>query len=134
MIRRPPRSTRTDTLFPYTTLFRSLGHTFGHALEAEAGYGDVLLHGEAVAIGMIMAFDLSVLLGLCPVADAAKVQRRREARPDGQKSQTRSEVHTPELQSLMRISYAVFRLKKKIRGDVRRQDASRPVIQSNRTK
>src|SRR3546814_14321240 len=75
MIRRPPRSTRTDTLFPYTTLFRSLGHTFGHALEAEAGYGDVLLHGEAVAIGMIMAFDLSVLLGLCPVADAAKVQR-----------------------------------------------------------
>ncbi len=53
----------------------TLGHTFGHALEAECGYGDELLHGEAVAIGMVMAFDLSARLGLCPLEDAARVQR-----------------------------------------------------------
>ncbi|MFM2044040.1 MAG: 3-dehydroquinate synthase [Pseudomonadota bacterium] len=53
----------------------NLGHTFGHALEAEAGYGSALLHGEAVAIGMVMAFDLSVAMGLCPAADAALVRR-----------------------------------------------------------
>ncbi len=53
----------------------NLGHTFGHALEAECGYGDELLHGEAVAIGMVMAFDLSARLGLCPLEDAARVQR-----------------------------------------------------------
>jgi 3-dehydroquinate synthase len=47
----------------------NFGHTFGHALEAESGYGADLLHGEAVAIGMIMAMDLSVRLGLCPAAD-----------------------------------------------------------------
>src|SRR5699024_4344759 len=44
----------------------NLGHTFGHALEAECGYGDDLLHGEAVAIGMVLAFELSVQLGHCP--------------------------------------------------------------------
>ena len=53
----------------------NLGHTFGHALEAECGFSGELLHGEAVAIGMIMAFDLSVTLGLCPAQDAARVQR-----------------------------------------------------------
>src|SRR5690349_14132160 len=53
----------------------NLGHTFGHALEAECDYGDELLHGEAVAIGMVMAFDLSARLGLCPSADAARVAR-----------------------------------------------------------
>ncbi len=53
----------------------NLGHTFGHALEAAAGYGPDLLHGEAVAIGMVMAFDLSVRLGLCPADDAARVRR-----------------------------------------------------------
>lgn len=52
----------------------NLGHTFGHALEAEAGYGTALLHGEAVAIGMVMAFDLSVRLGLCPAEDAARLR------------------------------------------------------------
>ena len=44
----------------------NLGHTFGHALEAETGFGDDLLHGEAVGAGMAMAFDLSAQLGLCP--------------------------------------------------------------------
>lgn len=53
----------------------NLGHTFGHALEAETGYGDRLLHGESVAIGMAMAFDLSVRLGLCPPEDADKARR-----------------------------------------------------------
>jgi 3-dehydroquinate synthase len=52
----------------------NLGHTFGHALEAETGYGDALLHGEAVSIGMVMAFDLSVRMGLCPQADARRVR------------------------------------------------------------
>jgi 3-dehydroquinate synthase len=57
----------------------NFGHTFGHALEAECGYSDVLLHGEAVAIGLVMAFDLSVRLGLCPAAEAARVARHFRA-------------------------------------------------------
>ena len=52
----------------------NLGHTFGHALEASVGYGNRLLHGEAVAIGMVMAFDLSVRLDLCPAADAHRLR------------------------------------------------------------
>src|SRR3546814_2123122 len=91
MIRRPPRSTRTDTLFPYTTLFRSLGIgvlTFvrGDILRdihqhraGSAGTGNV----EGLFDGLRQIFDI------------------------------RSEEHTSELQSLMRISYAVFCLKKK---------------------
>ncbi|MCC6914716.1 MAG: 3-dehydroquinate synthase [Rhodospirillaceae bacterium] len=57
----------------------NLGHTFGHALEAEMGYGGDLLHGEAVAIGMALAFDLSVRLGLCPAADAARARAHLKA-------------------------------------------------------
>ncbi len=57
----------------------NLGHTFGHALEAETGYSNTLLHGEAVAIGMVMAFDLSARLGLCPPDDAARVRRHLAA-------------------------------------------------------
>ncbi|MEE8272105.1 MAG: 3-dehydroquinate synthase family protein, partial [Alphaproteobacteria bacterium] len=53
----------------------NLGHTFAHALEAESGFGAGLLHGEAVAIGMVLAFDLSVQLGLCPGADAVRLRR-----------------------------------------------------------
>ncbi len=52
----------------------NLGHTFAHALEAESGFGAVLNHGEAVSIGMVMAFDLSVRLGHCPVNDLARVR------------------------------------------------------------
>ena len=52
----------------------NLGHTFGHALEAETGFGPELLHGEAVGAGMAMAFDLSAKLGLCPPADAKRVR------------------------------------------------------------
>ncbi|OAB55431.1 3-dehydroquinate synthase [Phormidium willei BDU 130791] len=57
----------------------NLGHTFGHALEAETGYSAALLHGEAVAIGMVMAFDLSVRLGLCPPEDADRLRRHLAA-------------------------------------------------------
>ena len=53
----------------------NLGHTFGHAIEAALGYSEALLHGEAVAIGMVLAFDLSARLGLCPPEDAARVRR-----------------------------------------------------------
>ena len=51
----------------------NLGHTFGHALEAETGFGSEMLHGEAVAIGMRQAFDFSARAGLCASADAARV-------------------------------------------------------------
>ena len=52
----------------------NLGHTFGHALEAATGFSDRLLHGEGVALGMCLAFDLSVEMGLCPPDDAARVR------------------------------------------------------------
>lgn len=52
----------------------NFGHTFGHALEAAAGYGHVLLHGEAVAIGMVMALNLSKHMGLCPPEDVERVE------------------------------------------------------------
>ena len=52
----------------------NLGHTFGHALEAETGYSDRLLHGEAVAIGCVLAFALSAERGLCAAADAERVR------------------------------------------------------------
>jgi 3-dehydroquinate synthase len=57
----------------------NFGHTFGHALEAETGFGDVLLHGEAVALGMRMAFDLSARLGRCPKEAPARVRRHYAA-------------------------------------------------------
>jgi 3-dehydroquinate synthase len=57
----------------------NLGHTFGHALEAALGYGAALLHGEAVAIGMVLAFEVSVRLGLAPAADAARLRRHFQA-------------------------------------------------------
>ena len=57
----------------------NLGHTFAHALEAEVGYGGALLHGEAVAIGIALAFQLSVRLGHCPAYDAARVEAHLQA-------------------------------------------------------
>ncbi|MEE8284038.1 MAG: 3-dehydroquinate synthase [Alphaproteobacteria bacterium] len=57
----------------------NLGHTFGHAMEAESGFSDRLLHGEAVAIGMMLAFELSARLGLCPEADAARLRAHLKA-------------------------------------------------------
>lgn len=52
----------------------NLGHTFGHSLEAKTGYGDALNHGEAIAIGLCLAFDLSVRLGVCPAEDRDRVR------------------------------------------------------------
>ena len=62
-----------------TRALLNLGHTFGHALEAFAGYSDRLLHGEAIAIGMRLAFAYSVERGLCPPGDAVKVEHHFEA-------------------------------------------------------
>src|SRR3546814_1021901 len=118
MIRRPPRSTRTDTLFPYTTLFRS------HGLAADRGVraADRLSCGHGVrALGLPREDRAPADLGGNPdVPDepvATDVAVRRvglcEPRADRQNAGDRSEEHTSELQSLMRISYAVFCLKKK---------------------
>src|SRR3546814_3634656 len=89
MIRRPPRSTRTDTLFPYTTLFRSS------------------------ALALVTGMDSPVTI------DSSSEERPSSTTPStgtfspGRTRRRRSEEHTSELQSLMRISYAVFCLKKK---------------------
>src|SRR3546814_2188901 len=107
MIRRPPRSTRTDTLFPYTTLFRSIPeeqlmqHPAAQAMRGE---------GKTVAeireeLAQHAARDASILPALVGGAAGAFGAER-----------LRSEEHTSELQSLMRISYAVFCLKKKIKN------------------
>src|SRR3546814_2335130 len=82
MIRRPPRSTRTDTLFPYTTLFRSLFHP------------PTAAPAQAPQLGFVGG-------------------RQTAHRRNSSQASHRSEEHTSELQSLMRISYAVFCLKKK---------------------
>src|SRR3546814_1680896 len=84
MIRRPPRSTRTDTLFPYTTLFRSL-----------SGSGRIDVTGDEIHFS------------------------------NGSPCSDRSEEHTSELQSLMRISYAVFCLKKKNKKPIRKHALTR---------
>src|SRR3546814_7049356 len=96
MIRRPPRSTRTDTLFPYTTLFRSSGSRV-----------------------LSLRFPSAVPSSSSDYFARAASQDRTEG-PDNEHHQIayadlgkRSEEHTSELQSLMRISYAVFCLKKK---------------------
>src|SRR3546814_1519372 len=96
MILLPPRSTRTDTLFPYTTLFRSQGHP--------PPLADPAAVGARARVG-----HHGVLPPARRVGHPGRARRRRHARrPLG-----RSEEHTSELQSLMRISYAVFCLKKK---------------------
>src|SRR3546814_3353668 len=99
MIRRPPRSTRTDTLFPYTTLFRSTDEEGGPGLDADAV-------PRARAVGRQ---PLGVLRGVLGIGIGIEIRqvRVRIVFVD------RSEEHTSELQSLMRISYAVFCLKKK---------------------
>jgi 3-dehydroquinate synthase len=62
-----------------TRALLNLGHTFGHALEAFAGYSDRLLHGEAIAIGMRLAFTFSAEFGLCPESDVIRVERHLAA-------------------------------------------------------
>src|SRR3546814_7548064 len=92
MIRRPPRSTRTDTLVPYTTLFRSAGAREGAGVPRLRDGGDRRRERLSVAPGSVTPGSVTA------------------RRPPAIR---RSEEHTSELQSLMRISYAVFCLKKK---------------------
>src|SRR3546814_2357116 len=95
MIRRPPRSTRNDTLFPYTTLFRSF---------LSGGVASPQLVGLAGPFHQLLRqLDIASSLGT------------RGEGPGHRRIFTRSEEHTSELQSLMRITYAVFCLKKKIK-------------------
>src|SRR3546814_8200904 len=97
MIRRPPRSTRTDTLFPYTTLFRSL--------EAWSKSGMSVFSPAAIKEYSRAFRDPACLSASC---EDYRASASIDLEHDG-----RSEEHTSELQSLMRISYAVFCLKKK---------------------
>src|SRR3546814_7653417 len=126
MIRRPPRSTRTDTLFPYTTLFRStLGKLFqfdvepprrrGAAIgERGAHVGKFGEHARQQAELLKLAFEQ----GRVRAGVLTRLGIGAGARVPGRPA--RSEEHTSELQSLMRISYAVFCLKKKT--DTRTKD------------
>src|SRR3546814_3453972 len=109
MIRRPPRSTPTDTLFPYTTLFRS---SFDSVLEAEDSEPSVelTLGFDATAVGYASTLTAGDLLFLEFVSTGPVID---ETLVPVDISASRSEEHTSELQSLMRISYAVFCLKKK---------------------
>src|SRR3546814_7938047 len=120
MIRRPPRSTRTDTLFPYTTLFRSprpsaRGKRFRPRRRSAAGESP-------------------------PAARGRSRRRRRCAGPPSfrrcsGRRRPRSEEHTSELQSLMRISYAVFCLKKKKqrKSDNKEPDKNTKINKKNKT-
>src|SRR3546814_6729679 len=108
MIRRPPRSTRTDTLFPYTTLFRS--HILKKVRSAVRNLeGSVRSRCMKAAAGSVR--DL-IEAGL---SEPAVWRNSYGDCVAGGRSVMRSEEHTSELQSLMRISYAVFCLKKKTR-------------------
>src|SRR3546814_9504689 len=102
MIRRPPRSTRTDTLFPYTTLCRSLAHA--NRLPVLLLPGDVYAGRRPDPVLQQLESGAD---GTASVNDCFRPVSRYFDRI------TRSEEHTSELQSLMRISYAVFCLKKK---------------------
>src|SRR3546814_2071248 len=101
MIRRPPRSTRTDTLFPYTTLFRS----------------DTLLNAMVssgrVTVGAAAGIRGDIDRAYAAVKDPNAYKPSEFQASFGSAVRARSEEHTSELQSLMRISYAVFCLKKK---------------------
>src|SRR3546814_7075532 len=118
MIRRPPRSTRTDTLFPYTTLFRSMPGQHQRVVRKAAEH----------------------LQGFQILAERVRF-RLVELHANGRGYPRRSEEHTSELQSLMRISYAVFCLKKKIMHDmttIYKQNTSKVIgkdtdIKQNRT-
>src|SRR3546814_4376487 len=105
MIRRPPRSTRTDTLLPYTTLFRSIGQ------QLRIVAGDEIAQRTGIQrMAVRQAFG-----GIGQPEQRAEARQARRRQPGGmlQVGGMRSEEHTSELQSLMRISYAVFCLKKK---------------------
>src|SRR3546814_9108672 len=108
MIRRPPRSTRTDTLFPYTTLCRS---RFEEAVAHAAAERNV----DGVVCGHIHSAEIRQFGDITYYNDGDWVESCTALveHADGHMEIIRSEEHTSELQSLMRISYAVFCLKKK---------------------
>src|SRR3546814_9935142 len=103
MLPRPPRATRTDTLFPYTTLFRSCWPCRGNAVPTASGCQTA------------MRLNVPQTAAVHPDTRRLDFVRQVAALFDNfcQSATTRSEEHTSELQSLMRISYAVFCLKKK---------------------
>src|SRR3546814_1616403 len=122
MIRRPPRSTRTDTLFPYTTLFRS---QVDRRMVAGTEIDRVFEPQERAAVGG-KRIAARVRDGHA-VADRGAAQRFAFAQGG------RSEEHTSELQSLMRISYAVFCLKKKRANKIERQVSQHTYTHHNMT-
>src|SRR3546814_3872031 len=101
MIRRPPRSTRTDTLFPYTTLFRSFTHGKRKEMRRSVIY--------PLMLQLLRKMEWRTDMGADLLHDPSRALTHTFIE--------RSEEHTSELQSLMRISYAVFCLKKKISND-----------------
>src|SRR3546814_2544174 len=149
MIRRPPSSTRTDTLFPYTTLFRSRVHL--RRRRHERAPRSRLRHRRRLVRLRVLPRQparpahraLAPRPGLPPLAEGrarhrhAQDRERRDRRPLGSRrteagARRRSEEHTSELQSLMRISYAVFCLKKKNNKDASRKKTKR-YINNNKT-
>src|SRR3546814_10781744 len=130
MLRRPPRSTRTDSLFPYTTLFRSAAfearRVFGDDIEVarrieQAGTQQeqiVVVRGDTFVMPEIARVRLAAEVGFeelrgSDALDVPQVEILVTAQSEEAAVVLRSEEHTSELQSLMRISYAVFCLKKK---------------------
>src|SRR3546814_9826902 len=115
MIRRPPRSTRTDTLFPYTTLFRS--YKLAPEVTRRRMYYETM---EEVLSNV----DKTIIeaKGVTPYLALPEVRKRAQQATPADSSGGRSEEHTSELQSLMRISYAVFCLKKKKKTQYEKQN------------
>src|SRR3546814_1230287 len=108
MIRQPPRTTRTEPLFPYTTLFRSSDRQHHIFERGELRQQEMELEHKAETLQPQPGAGVAV-----KVADILAVDQHGPAGGAVQKAEQRSEEHTSELQSLMRISYAVFCLKKK---------------------
>src|SRR3546814_10468660 len=123
MIRRPPRSKRTDTLFPYTTLFRSRLCAIVPLSEAnlesrtERAYS-YLLNAQSIGVCVVLPRHWPG-------------QSTRQIRIAPMTRDGRSEEHTSELQSLMRISYAVFCLKKKNNTQTKKQQQRNHIIQQH---
>src|SRR3546814_4803688 len=110
MIPRPPRSTRTDTLFPYTTLFRSLRHLLG--VHRDKAVVHPVAGDRRAMVGAAALRDLVLMVREDQVLPArVNVDRIAQMLLDHGRA-FKSEEHTSELQSLMRISYAVFCLQK----------------------
>src|SRR3546814_3962774 len=123
MSRRPPRSTRTDTLFPYTTLFRS---------EPVGRQTDLREDGAGACVEVVAADGQEVLERRAVPLDRVRVAAHRRGggveRIGRRRDAGRSEEHTSELQSLMRISYAVFCLIKKKNT---KHTSEQPYLQTN---